>query len=146
MNKYPQIILASGSPRRKALLKQIDLEFEVFPSGVHEDFDIDKSPKDFVEHYSRLKALDVAKKHPNHLVIGADTVVVLDNKIIGKPKDEEDSKRILNALSGNTHKVITGVTLTFQNKNLIDGLRIPDFKDVWQEPETEVCRQKCAED
>jgi len=120
MNKYPEIILASGSPRRKALLKQIDLDFEVIPSSVHEDFNIDKTPKDFVEHYSKLKAIDVANNYPNHLVIGADTVVVLDNKIIGKPKDVEDSKRILNTLSGNTHKVITGVTLTIQNKDVID--------------------------
>lgn len=120
MNNDPQIILASGSPRRKALLTQIDLDFEVIPSSVHEDFNIDKGPKEFVEHYSRLKALDVAEKYPDLLVIGADTVVVLDNKIIGKPKDEADSKRILRALSGNTHKVITGVTLVVNSKNIID--------------------------
>lgn len=120
MNKHPQIILASGSPRRKALLTQIDLDFNVIPSSVHEDFSIDKEPKEFVEHYSKLKALDVAEKYPDHLVIGADTVVVFENKIIGKPKDEEDSKRILSTLSGNTHRVITGVTLTINNKNMID--------------------------
>lgn len=120
MNKYPKIILASGSPRRKALLQQIDLEFKVIPSSIHEDFSVDKKPKEFVEYYSRLKALDVADKYSDHLVIGADTVVVLNDKIIGKPKDTNDSKRILRNLSGNTHIVITGVTLVLKDKKMID--------------------------
>ncbi|MBT4270782.1 MAG: septum formation protein Maf [Candidatus Marinimicrobia bacterium] len=110
LNNYP-IILASSSPRRKQLLEQIDLKFEVIPSNVHEDFSIDLSPPDFVEHYAREKASDVAINHPNHYVIGADTVVVFESEILGKPKDRNDSFRMLKRLSGNTHQVYTGVSI-----------------------------------
>ena len=64
LNKYP-IVLASGSPRRKQLLEQIDLEFEVVPSQINEDFSINLSPTDFVEHYAQEKAKDVAKSYPD---------------------------------------------------------------------------------
>ncbi|MEA1881839.1 MAG: Maf family protein [Candidatus Marinimicrobia bacterium] len=118
MNTYP-IILASGSPRRKQLLEQINLDFEVIPSNIHEDFSIALSPPDFVEHYAEKKAGDVAKDHPDKWVIGADTVVVFESEILGKPKDRDDSFQMLKRLSGNTHQVYTGVSI--QNINL--GIR-----------------------
>ena len=105
------IVLASGSPRRKQLLEQIDLEFLVIPSQVHEDFDLDLSPEKFVEHYAKEKAKDIAKAHPDKWIIGADTIVVLNAEILGKPKDREDSFRMLKMLSGNTHQVFTGVSI-----------------------------------
>ncbi len=119
MNNYP-IILASGSPRRKQLLEQIDLDFEVIPSQVHEDFSIDLSPPEFVEHYAREKANDVAQTHPDKWVIGADTVVVFDSHILGKPKDREDSFGMLKQLSGNTHQVYTGVSLQHLDQGVND--------------------------
>ena len=105
------IVLASGSPRRKQLLEQIDLEFLVIPSQVHEDFDLDLSPEKFVEHYAKEKAKDIAKAHPDKWIIGADTIVVFNAEILGKPKDRDDSFRMLKMLSGNTHQVFTGVSI-----------------------------------
>jgi len=120
LQNSPPIILASNSPRRKSLLKLIDLQFKVNASSVHEDFNINLKPIEFAKHYGNLKALDVAEKHPNSLVIGADTIVVLDEEIIGKPKDENDSKLMLRKLSGRTHTVITGVSLVWQKENIIE--------------------------
>jgi len=120
LKNCPPIILASNSPRRKSLLELIDLQFKVIASSVHEDFTIDLNPIEFAKHYANLKALDVADKYPNYLVIGADTIVVLDEEIIGKPKDENDSKLMLRKLSGRTHTVITGVSLVWQKENIID--------------------------
>ena len=120
LKNCPPIILASNSPRRKSLLELIDFKFDVISSSVHEDFDIDLKPTDFAQHYAKLKALDVAKSNPNSLVIGADTIVVLDDEIIGKPIDENDSKSMLRKLSGRTHTVVTGVSLIWQEKNIED--------------------------
>ena len=109
MNFIP-FILASGSPRRKQLLNQIGLEFTVIPSDVDEDFTLDLPPEAFTEHWAREKAKSVAKIHPDSLIVGADTIVVLDGNILGKPKDKKDSFNMLHSLSGKTHEVITGVS------------------------------------
>lgn len=124
-----QIILASASPRRKELLEQIGLEFEICPAKGEEI--ITKSvPEEVVMELSKQKAEEVAAMvssfGENHkeittpsdiLVIGADTVVAYDGKILGKPKDEDDAKRMLAMLSGNTHSVFTGVTLVLIDKS-----------------------------
>lgn len=120
LQNYPSIILASNSPRRKSLLKLIDLPFKVISSSVHENFNIDLRPIDFAQHYAQLKALDVANRNPDSLVIGADTIVVLDDEIIGKPIDVKDSKAMLRKLSGRTHTVITGVSLVWRERNIED--------------------------
>lgn len=109
MNFIP-FILASGSPRRKQLLNQIGLEFTVIPSNVDEDFTLDLPPEAFTEHWAREKAKSVAKIHLDSLIVGADTIVVLDGNILGKPKDKKDSFNMLQSLSGKTHEVITGVS------------------------------------
>ena len=88
----PSFILASGSPRRKQLLKQIGLDFSIIPSNVDEDFSIDLPPEAFTEHWAREKAKTVASDHPDSLIVGADTVVVFDGKILGKPKDKKEDK------------------------------------------------------
>ena len=111
MNKLISNILASSSPRRKEILEQIRFGFSVSPSEVNEDFNLELPPEAFTEHWAREKAKEVAKNHPQSLVIGADTVVVLDGKILGKPKDNESSKKMLLSLSGKTHEVRTGVSL-----------------------------------
>ncbi len=112
------VILASTSPRRQQLLTQIGLDFTIIPSSVHEDFSIDLSPDNFVKHYAELKALDVAKNNPKHLVIGADTIVVHKGNILGKPADEDESFTMLSALSRETHTVITGVSIQCPEKNI----------------------------
>ena len=118
MNKLNSNILASSSPRRKKILEQIRFEFSVVPSNINEDFDRGLPPEAFTEHWAREKAKDVAKDHPQSLVIGADTVVILDGKILGKPKDNKSSKKMLLSLSGRTHEVITGVSLININSKL----------------------------
>ena len=118
MNKLISNILASSSPRRKKILEQIRFEFSVVPSNINEDFRLGLPPEAFTEHWAREKAKDVAKDHPRSLVIGADTVVFLDGKILGKPKDNKSSKKMLLSLSGRTHEVITGVSLININSKL----------------------------
>ncbi len=120
LNKYP-IILASGSPRRKQLLEQINLEFEVVPSQIYEDFSLNLSPTDFVEYYAQKKAKDVANSYPDKWVIGADTIVVFESHILGKPKNEKDSFQMLKRLSGNTHQVITGVSIQNIKQDISDS-------------------------
>ena len=124
-----QIILASQSPRRKELLEQIGLEFEICPAKGEEI--ITKSiPEEVVMELSKQKAEEIAamvstfgEEHKDIttpsdiLVIGADTVVAYDGKILGKPVNEADAKRTLTMLSGNTHSVFTGVTLVLIDKS-----------------------------
>jgi len=105
------VILASQSPRRIELLKTIIKNFRVIPSKADEVCDIDLSPEENAVLLGREKATWVAKHHPHNLVIGADTMVVLENKIIGKPTDAKNARQILRQLSGQEHKVITGVAV-----------------------------------
>ena len=105
------IVLASASPRRKAILSQVHQNFIIQPSNINEDFTIELLPKAFCEHWSSKKAKDIAESHFDKLVIGADTIVVNDDKILGKPKNQGESFTMLESLSGKTHKVLTGVSL-----------------------------------
>ena len=124
-----QIILASQSPRRKELLEQIGLEFEICPAK-GEEIITKTVPEEVVMEISKQKAEEVAamvstyaQEHKDIttpsdiLVIGADTVVAYSGKILGKPVDEADAKRMLTMLSGNTHSVFTGVTLVLIDKS-----------------------------
>ena len=108
------IILASGSPRRRELLAQAGFDFKVEVSNADENV-IEESPSATVEELASRKAEAVANLHNNKeddcLVIGADTIVVLNGKILGKPEDKEDAKAMLTSLSGRTHQVYTGVAL-----------------------------------
>lgn len=105
------IILASKSPRRTELLNLIGIKHTIVPSTVEEIVKDNLTPKEIVEDLSLQKATDVAAKYPNDLVIGADTIVVINNKILGKPKDYDDAYNMLSLLQGNSHEVITGVTI-----------------------------------
>ena len=105
------IILASQSPRRIQLLGEITDEFQVIPSEVEEVFSGDRTPGDNAVAIAREKAQWVADRNPGHCVLGADTIVVLNDEIIGKPEDEEQAYKILKRLSGKIHRVITGVAL-----------------------------------
>ena len=107
-----QIILASISPRRKKLLDEINLTYKIDPSEYEEVNDIKRSPQDLVLRHSFAKVLDVSRRYKQgDIIIGADTIVLLDNEILGKPTSEEDAFRMLKKLSGRTHSVITGIAV-----------------------------------
>ena len=111
MIELPKLILASGSPRRAEILTAVGWEFEKQVADVDETEFSGEKPEDYVRRLARTKAETVAANHKNALVLGADTIVVIDNQIIGKPKNLEDAKRMLKMLSGNWHEVLTGVSL-----------------------------------
>lgn len=107
-----KIILASSSPRRRDILKETNLEFEIIPSKYEEDHTQTVFSYEFIEKLAYNKALEVAQRiNENALVIGADTVVVIDNEILGKPKDEKEAILTLKRLSGRKHKVVTAIVV-----------------------------------
>lgn len=110
------IILASASPRRKELLSYIADEFEIEPSGVEEIVPKGMRAAKQPLYLSWLKACDIAAKHPNDTVIGADTAVILGNCVLGKPRDRDDAFKMLKQLSGKVHKVVTGCTVIKNGK------------------------------
>ncbi|MFA6135821.1 MAG: Maf family protein [Candidatus Paceibacterota bacterium] len=106
-----KIVLASSSPRRKELLSQVGLQFEVDPSNYQEDMSLKMEPSKLAEYLSLGKAKDVALKHKDSIIIAADTFCVLDGEFLGKPKTEERAKAMLSKLSGRVHSVITGFAI-----------------------------------
>lgn len=115
---FPKVVLASASPRRQELIQLLGLQAEIHPSGIKEDIE-EEDPSLLVQKLAFQKAEDVAKQYPkDYLVIGADTVVFQDKKILGKPRTEEEAYTMLSALSGRTHQVYTGVSLHFQGKKM----------------------------
>jgi septum formation protein len=110
MSQTP-IVLASGSPRRKELLAGVGLEFEVLPSDVEELALDGETPQDQVCRLALEKAADVAEKRPGAWILGADTIVVIDGLILGKPRDVAEAREMLARLSGRTHEVYTGYVI-----------------------------------
>lgn len=132
-----KLILASSSPRRKELLEQIGLEFDIVVSDIEEKVDINLSPEETAKSLAYQKAYDVAKKvGPEKLVLGSDTIVVIDNEILGKPQNEDDIYQMLRKLSNTTHTVITGVCLysTYDNSFIVESdtsfIKIREISDV----------------
>ena len=114
-----KIILASQSPRRKELLERMGItDFRVIPAKGEEIATRLLSTDQLVEELSRRKCAEVAAEHPGDLVIAADTLVSVNNRVLGKPHSEEDAARMLAALSGRLHMVYTGVTVSCQGKTL----------------------------
>lgn len=109
--KDEKIYLASASPRRQQLLKIIGLKFKVIPSNIEENIGFEQDPQNHVLTLSHAKALAVAEKISSGLVIGADTIVVLDHRILGKPTNEMQALQMLRTLSGRNHLVYTGFSL-----------------------------------
>jgi len=106
------LILASASPRRAELLRQVGIAFEVRVSDAPEDAGLPGAgPAEVAEAHARQKALAVAARAPGRLVLGADTVVVLDGRVLGKPESAGEAREMLHALSGREHEVITGVAI-----------------------------------
>lgn len=112
--KLPPLILASQSPRRVELLRQIIPEFHVAPSYATELHDLSLGTRRLCEVNAERKALSVAERYPDHLVLGADTLVFLDGDGLAKPADLDEAKTMLRRLSGRVHEVITGVCLVHQ--------------------------------
>lgn len=107
-NEKPFLILASKSARRRYLLKQAGLSFSIIPSSFDEATVPETSPEEYVRILAESKAGDIANKYPESWVIGADTVVVINGKILGKPESRTDARSMLKSLSGQTHEVLTG--------------------------------------
>lgn len=107
---YP-LILASSSPRRKELLALLGWDFSVLPPSVDETNKVTEKPDALVLRLSSIKARTVARNHPDSLVLAADTIVVIDDRILGKPLDRREAEGMLSLLSGRTHEVYTGFAL-----------------------------------
>ena len=103
------LILASASPRRQELLRNAAIPFEVQPADIDETLLPGESPRDCAERLAQEKAITVSRERPKDYVLGADTIVVVDEAILGKPRNAADAARMLRLLSGRTHEVITGV-------------------------------------
>ena len=108
---FENVILASGSPRRRELLKMIFDDFSVLAADIEEIVPENIKNEDAPEYLAKLKAMNIARENMSSLVIGSDTAVLLDDKILGKPKTRQEAREMLLALSGNTHRVITGCAL-----------------------------------
>ncbi|HEY5228664.1 MAG TPA: Maf family protein, partial [Opitutaceae bacterium] len=120
MARANRLILASASPRRRELLGQLGIPFDVVVSDVTEHEDPDTDPRVMVAHNAALKADWVASRHPDAVVLGADTTVFLDAKAINKPADLAEARAMLRRLSGREHTVFTGVAV----RRLSSGLKI----------------------
>lgn len=113
-----KIILASASPRRAKLLTERGIPYDVIPSSVNEESDPDLSPEENARVIAIRKADAVAEKYPGRLTLAADTIVVLDDTVLGKPADAEDAKKMLRALSGREHTVMSGIALVCPRKGV----------------------------
>lgn len=110
------IVLASQSPRRKEIMEQVGLSFIVHPSNTDEVFDSTLPLTKAIELLAFAKAVNVASLYPQDIVIGADTLVCFGDQVLGKPKNKKDAKAMLKMLSGQTHQVITGVSICVKGK------------------------------
>ena len=110
-NQASKLVLASSSPRRRELLAQAGYTFEVYPAHIDETRCADEDPSAYVARLALEKARAIHAQHPDAIVLGADTTVVLNGEVLNKPQDREDAARMLRALSNNTHQVHTGIAV-----------------------------------
>ncbi|HEY1953847.1 MAG TPA: Maf family protein [Gemmatimonadaceae bacterium] len=122
----PRVILASGSPRRRQLLELIGIQHEVSPSNIDESPHKGETPRRHAERLAREKATTVARHNADATIVAADTIVVIDRKILGKPSDAGDARRMLAMLSGREHVVITAVAVARGRKleSAIEQVRV----------------------
>lgn len=118
MAPRPKVILASQSPRRRELLTLVGIEHEVRPADIDETFLTGETPRAHAERLAREKARVIAR--PDAVVIGSDTIVVVDGDVLGKPRDAADGARMLRRLSGRAHTVITAVAIAWQDTLVSD--------------------------
>lgn len=115
------IILASASPRRAAIFRQMGFPFKQVPSKIEEE-ERDASPAEFARQMACAKAKAIGDKRTNSIVIGCDTVVVLDGKIFGKPRNSKEAMRMLSALNGKCHQVCSGIAVAFPGRRMVSGV------------------------
>lgn len=106
-----RLILASASPRRAELLRAAGIAFDVMPADVDETVDPEETPDGYVRRVAQLKAETIIARAPGRVILGADTIVLTDNQVLGKPVDHDEARRMLRLLSGREHVVITAVCL-----------------------------------
>jgi septum formation protein len=121
MIRAPTLVLASASPRRADLLRQLGLSFSVYPSHIPEDYLEGETPEAHARRLSREKAREIQLIHGDSLIVAGDTVVVLEGRILGKPRDEGEAVAMLLSLSGKTHTVISGLAVAFPQGGILDG-------------------------
>jgi septum formation protein len=132
----PRLILASKSPRRKQLLEQAGLSFTIIPSAVDEDRIDITAPEKLVKTLAEAKAKDVAGGYPESWVLGADTIVLIDGEILGKPVSTENARQMIRQLNGQTHEVFTGYAIYCDTqKTCISGVEKTEvtFKNLSQQ-------------
>ncbi len=115
-----RFVLASSSPRRYDLLKQLGLDFEVIPSKIEENFLPGEPPREHVIRLAEAKAMEVGDRFPDRWVIGADTIVYVDGTLLGKPKSREEALKMLRQLSGKEHRVFTGLSVHHVKKGIAE--------------------------
>lgn len=132
-----KVILASASPRRRELLAQIGMDFKVIISKADENIS-EPAPEQLVMKLSDIKAMAVYEEHGIEdeatIILGADTVVVFDGKVLGKPKDTQQAKEMLSMLSDNTHQVFTGVTILYKKQGELKSETFYDKTTVYTYP------------
>jgi septum formation protein len=112
------VILASSSPRRKELLKRIISNFEIKVSNIDESINRPQNVSEIPYELAYRKAKEIAKDYYNDIVIGSDTIVAINNEVLEKPVDEKDAYRMLKLLNNNTHEVISGIAILYQDKEI----------------------------
>lgn len=117
----PTLILASASPRRRELLATLQLPFHVMPAHIDEGQHAAERPESYVARLARTKAEQLAEQFPAAWVLGADTVVVLDQHVLGKPADADAARAMLSSLSGREHTVMTGVAVVHRGRRIVQG-------------------------
>ncbi len=122
MSETPPLVLASQSPRRSQLLQMLGLRFEVIPADVDETYRKGENAKAHAERLAREKAMKVAARKPEALVIGSDTVVVHDRKVLGKPGSAEEAIEMLLTLQGKSHRVETAIAIASPDQLLLSGV------------------------
>lgn len=110
------LILASGSPRRKEILEKLGYQFKIEKTNADENYPSDMKASEIAEHLAVVKAKTSLMQNPQDVIIGSDTIVVLEGKVLGKPTNTEDAKNMLRVLSGKTHIVYTGVCVTSSDR------------------------------
>ncbi|HEX6749817.1 MAG TPA: Maf family protein [Longimicrobium sp.] len=115
-NTPPPIVLASQSPRRAELIARLGLDFDIVPADIDESYREGEMPPEHAERLSREKAETIARTHPHALVVGSDTIVVIDGAVLGKPRDRDKAVEMLMRLSGRDHEVCTGIAVAMDGR------------------------------